>query len=190
MGALKDSYIYLNEKIPIFSRKEKAFYCNISAIDDQEIICDENEENNIETEPNFDNCNQSFRTIQEDQLILDKDNVSINDMNLDNKSTFRYTNAYKRFTETRNLTSSRKSINSYNEYWDINNQEGAKLTSQESYPSLYNNQNQPKLPLEKNLDKIVNIEQKQSFRIKNIQTFRFLSYEINVDSLVRLFIIA
>lgn len=187
MGALKDSYLYLNEKIPILCRKKKDYYYNISAVDDKET--NDFKENNMETEPDSNNSNQSFSTRAEDQVISNKE-TSIEDISIDTNSTYKNTNIYKRFISSKNLTMSRKSINSYNEYLDINNQERAKLTPQASYPSLYNNQNQPQLPLDSSLDKIDAFKQKQPTKIKTIQTFTFLSHEINVDSLVRLFIIA
>ena len=187
MGALKDSYVYLNEEIPILCRTKNDYYYNISAIDDKET--NDYKENNIETEIDSNNFNQSFSTPVEEPVISNKE-TSIKDITIDKNSTSKNTNAYKRYPGSKNLALSRKSINSYNEYLDTNNQERVKLTSQASYPSLYNNQNQPKLPLDSNLGKINYFEQEQPTKNKNIQTFTFLSYEINVDSLVRLFIIA
>lgn len=177
--------MYLNEEIPILCRNKNDYYYNISAVDDKET--NDYKENNIETEPDSDNLNQSFSTQVEDQVVSNKE-TSIKDITIDTNST--NTNAYNRFIGRKNLTLSRKSINSYNEYLDINNQERAILTSQASYPSLYNIQNQPKLPLDSSLDKIDAFKQEQPTKIKTIQTFTFLSHEINVDSLVRLFIIA
>jgi hypothetical protein len=166
MGALKDSYQYLNEEIPTLRQPKNYNSYNISAIDDKEF-------NQIE----------SNTKLSEDKKILNNENSK------EDVEKFTHINniAYKR--RNTNLRSSYKSINSYNDYLDVNNHERSKLTTKESYPSLYNSQDQPKV-MEPNSDKTDYSEQEQSPKIRTIQTFTFLSFVINIDTLVRLFIIA
>ena len=203
IGALKDSYFYLNANIPNLRQPHKIPY-HISVIEISRNIVD-SDNRNIELSDSSSTSNENDTVLLNSSISNESDLSEANDYfsinsyyyhkdTTDNISTMTYN---RKALRKRNESMSRKSISSiYTEYLDSNNNNRQRLSPQVSYPSLYNSQNQPKVPLDSVLDKN-EIENKQiqnteesSIRVKPIQTFTFLSYEINVDTLVRLFIVA
>lgn len=185
MSVLSDSYKYLNAELPKKCNQIDEISDQISAMQDE---CLSNGLNIAQSETTL----MSNVSDEEAYDIYDKDIVE-ND--LDRKFS---TEPYKRGINKR-LSTSRKSVcSSYSEYLDVNNNSEQRpiLSTQLSYPSLYSDANQPKLAdLTKEDFEKPNYECnkeniKEVIKIKTIQTFSFLSYEINVDTLVRLFIIA
>ncbi len=172
MGALRDSYIYLGAELPKLTQP-RDFPKDISAMDSSNGVLDK--------------TISSIASEKGSQSGEGSENEAVPDIN----------GAYKRITINR-LNSESKSIgSSYSEYLDLI-QDKEMVSSEVSYPSLYNAKHSVKKEsldlIEDNYEKISNctVTNELGFNAptQTIQKFNFLWYQINVDTLVRVFIVA
>lgn len=181
MGALRDSYNYLADQIPKLSQPEDHdFSGDISPI------------NSSNVNDQLDETMSSLLGIdgQSEKDSAGSESETVAEMDQSIKDTF------KRKTRAR-LNSSRQSISSsYSEYLGTLQEIGRpRLKTQVSYPSLHSSQllvDRSKMDVDVSVSESNRLEEVShgERKVSQIQTFKFLSYDINVDSLVRVFIIA
>ncbi len=172
MGALRDSYIYLGIEIPKLTQPQN-FPNDITAVDGSSGVLD--------------------KTIS--KINSEQNNELVEEEN-ENKALAEIKRLQKRTIKKR-LSSERISISStYSEYLD-SIQDKEVISSEVSYPSLYIRQTSNRgqeMQKEQEYEKIKNFTNAENSCEKAlttaVQTFNFLCFKINVDTLVRVFIIA
>ena len=163
MGALADSYLYLEKQIPTIVQTDSGPF-NITAI----------------VEDRFDKD-----TISNESVITD--------IEADNTEKFDTVDINVSFERSLSLRStiSKQMSSSYNDLYESRNNEPPKFTSQlESYPSMGLDDGENTLRSSSTINTRTQVDENDNIQVKTIQTFSFCSFEINVDTLVRLFIIA